>query len=114
MIYLGSPYTHTSQLEVERRVHLTEQCTKELMLRGLPVFSPIVHCHYIATQYKMPTDAEYWEKYNLEFLRKSEELFVLCIDGWKESVGLAMEIGIAQALRIPTKFVNEWGDEVLP
>lgn len=113
MIYLASPYSHQSFAEVENRFALTEQCTYELMKRGLPVFSPIVHCHQIATDYNLPTDAKFWEKYNMQFLRKADAIYVLKIDGWDESKGVAQEMGVAKALYLPLHFVNEYGIEVL-
>lgn len=113
MIYLASPYTHKDPHVVQERYDLTEQCTYELLKRGLPVFSPIVHCHKIAVDFGLPTDAAYWEKYNMEFLRRARELYILTIDGWQESKGMKQEIAAARGIRMPYHYVNEWGIEVL-
>jgi hypothetical protein len=109
MIYLASPYSHPNPAVVQQRFEKTRKVTADLMLRGVPVFSPIVHCHEIANLYEMPTDAAYWETYNTAFLRKSDMMYVLTLDGWKESLGVTQEIGLAKTLRLTIVKVNERG-----
>lgn len=113
MIYLASPYSSPSSSERHLRFKLVEQCTAGLMSKGVAVFSPIVHCHELANVYKLPTDAAYWEAYNMQFLRKADALYVLKIEGWDESLGVAQEIGVAKALHLPIHYVDEQGVSVL-
>lgn len=113
MIYLASPYSHKDSTIVKTRFLLVEQCTVALIKRGLFAWSPIVHCHEMATKYTMPTDAEFWKKYNFDFIRRCDAVYVLKIPGWEESKGVAMEIALANELYLPVIFVNEDGEEVL-
>ena len=106
MIYLASPYTHESPAMVQHRVEVTARVTAHLIMRGLTVFSPIIHCHGIAVEHELPGDAEYWHKFNTAFLRKADEMFVLMLPGWSSSVGVNQEIALAKQLYIPITGYN--------
>ena len=109
MIYLASPYSHDKATVRRQRYHLAQKCVGHLMLRNIPVFSPIVHCHNVAISHKLPLDAEYWWNYNRQFLRRSNQLLILAIDGWRESAGVKQEAECASLLGLSTIFVDENG-----
>lgn len=109
MIYLASPYSHKSPAVVERRVELTGRVATDLVLRGLFVYSPIIHWHGLCLQYELPSDAEYWSAFNTNMIRRAEAMYVITIDGWKESIGVRGEISLAKQLGIPLTSVNERG-----
>ena len=44
-------------------------------------------------------------KMDLPILTHADEMHILCIDGWKESKGIAREIAHADRLGIPVKQV---------
>ena len=68
------------------------------MLRcGIPVFSPVAHTHPIAA-YGLPLEWASWEKYDRIFLEMCSEVWVLMLDGWRESKGVQAEIGIAEEM----------------
>lgn len=92
MIYLASPYTHTNPTIVEKRYKQTIAAMAYLLGQGKFVYSPIVHCHVIATEHNLQTDYLFWKEYNEHFLDLSNEIIVLCLDGWEESKGIAHEI----------------------
>ncbi len=110
MIYLASPYSHPDPVIVKTRFLLVEQVTAMLIGNGYYVWSPIVHCHEMATKYSMPTDAEFWRAYNFDFIRRADAVYVLDIEGWMESKGVMMEIKMAHAALIPVAFVTPDGD----
>lgn len=109
MIYLASPYSARSKELEHHRFEVVQRVAGLLILRGLPVFSPIVHCHEIAIQQDLPGTAEFWQKYNTEFVRRASELYVLVMPGWKESLGVQQEIELAKELFLPIVAVNERG-----
>lgn len=109
MIYLASPYTHQNKAIEEERYTVTMEVTAILISRGLPIFSPIVHCHPMAQQFDMPTDAKSWELYNGDFIRKASSMYVLTIAGWKESKGVTQEIILANRLAMPVHYVDRFG-----
>lgn len=110
MIYLASPYSHPDPLIMKTRFLLAEQCTAALLQRKDWVYSPIVHCHELASKYNLPTDFVYWQEYNVAMLRRCEELFILAIPGWRESKGVTAELTVAQMLNMPIHEINEHGE----
>lgn len=110
MIYLASPYSHHDPVIVKTRFLLVEQCCATLIQQGHFVWSPIVHCHEMATKYAMPTDAQFWKEYNFDFIRRCDRMLVLDIEGWMESKGIQMEMRMADEAMIPTFFVTPEGD----
>jgi hypothetical protein len=109
MIYLASPYSHSDPAVVQARVEAAGTCTVNLMVQGYIIFSPIIHCHDIATRLSLPTDHEFWRRYDISMLRLADAMFILDIDGWQESKGLKEEIVFANSAHIPVSFVNQEG-----
>lgn len=109
MIYLASPYTDNKVSVRRARYNAALDCTAELMKRNIPIFSPIVHCHEIARRHVLPKDHAFWWKYNQHFLRQSDQLLLLIIDGWQESKGVRQEIEFANNCGIGMAFVSENG-----
>ncbi len=108
MIYLASPYSHDDPAIREQRFHAVCRETAELMRRGNVVFSPIVHGHPLVG-HGLPTDWPFWERFDREHLRRCNELVVLTLDGWRESVGVAAEIRIASDLGKPVRYLAPEG-----
>jgi hypothetical protein len=77
--------------------HAACQAAAELMRAGHIVYSPVSHSHPIA-QHGLPTDWSYWEWVDRRFLEVCDEVVVLTLDGWRESVGVRAEIRIANEL----------------
>lgn len=109
MIYLASPYSSPDPLIVRTRFLLTEQCCAALIKRDEFVWSPIVHCHELATRYSLPTDAEFWKRYNFDFIRRADAVYVLKIPGWDESKGVRMELDFSAQCGLRVEFVDADG-----
>lgn len=109
MIYLAIPYSHPEQVVREKRFKIVNAVAAELMRKGAVVYSPISHCHVIAAEYDLPTSWTYWKKSCVEFVTRSDQVIVVCVDGWKESTGVQAEIEIAKEHNIPIeyKFLEE-------
>lgn len=105
MIYLASPYTHLDPTVRQSRFEAVCQATAALIRRGEIVYSPIVHGHPLC-QYGLPGDWAFWQEYDLAFLKKCDRLFVLTLEGWKESVGVRAEIEAAQKLEKPVTYLD--------
>jgi hypothetical protein len=87
LIYLASPYSHEDPRVREWRFRAAAWYASTLMQRGWLVFSPIAHTHPIA-EFGLPKGWDFWKQYDEKFLDACGGLVVLCIDGWKESVGV--------------------------
>lgn len=104
LIYLASPYSHPdSKVRHERFEAVCKQAAM-MMKDGLLVFSPIAHTHPIAS-FGLPGGWEYWQKYDRTMLERSDELAVLKLDGWKDSIGVKAEIEIACEIGLAIRFI---------
>lgn len=108
-IYLAAPYTHRYPEIVENRVKLINKVAALLMQRNCIVYSPISHCHAIAKENNLPTDAEYWERQNKSFIQWCDQLVILQLHGWAESKGIAQEILMAKEYKKQVTHIDEAG-----
>lgn len=104
MIYLASPYSHPDPAVREQRFRAACRAAVALLHAGQVVFSPITHSHPLA-QHGLPENWQFWERYDRAFLERCDEVVVLTLDGWEESVGVQAEILIARELGKPVRYV---------
>lgn len=105
--YLASPYSHPDPDVREERYLQACQAAGALMELGSIVLSPIAHSHPIEKHgigRVMP--GEFWKRQDVPLLRHADELIVLCLDGWEESVGMRWEITMAHSLNIPIQYLS--------
>lgn len=110
-IYLAAPYSHVDLEVIGERYNKCLEATAELFSAGFCVYSPIVHCHPVAVKYKLPAPFSFWKAANFAMLRQSGGVIVLSLPGVHASVGVAAEVGLANKLHLPTRFVES--DELL-
>ena len=101
MIYVGSPYSDPDHLVRADRAFNVARFSAEYIKRGYIVYSPIASWHHILLQFQLPTDFKFWQQLNFQMLRFASEMWVLRLDGWTASVGLAGEMDMARDLYIP-------------
>ena len=106
MVYLASPYSSPVPAVREARFRLVCRKAAELMRAGHKIFSPIAHTHPIAVAGELPLGFDFWSEYDREFLEFCDEVWVLCLDGWEESKGVAAEIDIATKLGKPIRYLE--------
>jgi hypothetical protein len=104
-IYLGVPYSHPDENVMQRRFELVTDKTGELMNQGHIVYSPITACHPVAERCLLPRNWEFWEQLDRTFIEWADEVWILMLDGWKESTGVNAEIAIAEDLGKPVRYV---------
>ena len=104
MIYLASPYSHPDEAVREQRFRAACRATAQLLASGSTVFSPIVHGHPLV-EHGLPTDWSFWERFDRDHLERCDEVLVLMLDGWRESVGVAAEIEIAAGLGMHVRYI---------
>lgn len=111
MIYIASPYSHSDKKVMEERFRQVCILTARLMREGYNCFSPIAHSHPIA-QYNLPKTWEFWQKHDLEFLKKCDRLIVAdTMDGWDKSRGVGAEINFARDNGIEVIYLSEFWEE---
>ena len=97
MIYLASPYTHPDPAVREARFQAACRQAAEMLRCGVRVFSPIAHTHPIAA-HGLPPEWDFWAEYDRAFLEMCDEVWVLMLDGWRESRGVRAEVEIAVSM----------------
>lgn len=106
MVYLASPYSHENDDTQRTRYEQVMHAVYLLMRAGYAIISPIVHCRPLTLRFDLPHHAAFWREYNSKLIRCAEELWVLRLDGWKESVGVTWEIALAKELKKPITYVS--------
>ena len=105
MIYLASPFTHDDPAIRQQRFESACRAAAALICRGKTVFSPIAHSFAIC-RYGVPLDWRFWQQHDQRYLEVCDEVVVLMLDGWRESVGVQAEIAIARKLGKPVTFLS--------
>jgi hypothetical protein len=105
--YLASPYS----IYPEGREQAFKEAlayTNILLRAGIPVFSPIVHSHPLATLSNAPdcNDYDVWLGLDKAILRGANGMLIVPMIGWRLSKGIAMEIEEANRVRIPISILN--------
>ena len=111
MIYLASPFTHVDPAIRQQRFEAACRAAAALICRGQTVFSPIAHSHAIC-RYGVPLDWQFWQRHDRRYLDVCDEVVVLMLDGWRESIGVQAEITIARELGKPVTFLAVVGQTV--
>lgn len=102
MIYLASPYSHPEAVVREQRFRDVCRTAAQLLASGVTVFSPIIHGHPLI-DHGLLTDWPFWERFDRDHMARCDEVVVLMLDGWRESVGVAAEVRIAEELGKPVR-----------
>lgn len=105
MIYLASPYSHPDPAVREQRLREACRAAAALLRAGHAVVSPIAHSHALV-EHGLPNDWSFWELHDRELLARCDEVLVLQLDGWIESVGVQAEIAMARELGKPLQFLE--------
>jgi hypothetical protein len=105
LVYLASPYSHPDPAVRQQRFETVCFVAANLMREGHHIYSPIAHTHPIALKGDLPLGFDYWEAYDRKMLASCTDLWVVMMDGWRESKGVKAEIAIAAELGLPVKYI---------
>ena len=108
MIYQISPYSDSDPAVREQRFQAACAFAARLLLEGRLVYSPVVHGHPLV-QHGLPVDWSFWERYDRQHLERCDEVIVLKLAGWQESVGVQAELRHASVLEKPVRFIEPDG-----
>ena len=106
IVFISSPYTHSSEEVMWKRFELTSKIVAKIVSTGVVAISPVIYGHTLSQYEEMPLDWEFWKNYCESFLIKSDKVLVLMIDGWLESTGVKAEIEFANKNGIPVEYIE--------
>lgn len=104
--YLATPYSH-----YRRGIDaaFTEACriAGKFVIAGIPAFSPIAHSHSVARASDIdPLDHTLWLDADEPMMAAAHGLIVVCMDGWDDSMGIAIEINAFREMEKPIWFLD--------
>jgi hypothetical protein len=67
---------------------------------------PITQGHLLSTIGNIESDFTRWKTQSLGMLSACDEMWVVKLDGWKESTGVKEEIKFARYQLIPIKYID--------
>lgn len=114
IVYLGSPYTHFDKAVEDERFRQICIVAGRLMQKGYHIFCPIAMAHPINRAVNFGGHFDFWEAFDLAMLNVCNELWVVMLDGWDVSYGLAKEIAFMQRLNRPVYVIVPDTLEKLP
>lgn len=106
MIYLACPYESKSELITDERVATAGDIATRLIKHGYAVFSPINYSNGVNTSVDNMFTCIEWYKHGIQVLAHCDRLIVLKMPGWKESIGVQMEIAVARLLNIKIRYFD--------
>lgn len=108
LVYVASPFSSDSPWKEEHNFSLATKWIGRLQVENpdCALFAPITQS-YTLKQFEpdLGTTFAFWANIDYTFLGKSDELWVLTMDGWKESIGVQAEIKFAEENNIPIKYL---------
>lgn len=106
LTYPAVPYSHPDYDVRVSRFIAANKAAGFLMRRGDIVFSPISHTHPIAEECELPKGWEFWSAFDRAYIGMAKLVVVLCIEGWRESIGVSAEIAIANEMGVPVEYMS--------
>lgn len=105
--YLATPYT---KYPLGPGQAFIDACklTAKLVDFGIPIFSPIAHCHPVASFTRHdPLDSTFWTNLQRPMMEGAKRgLIVAKMDGWEESSGVKYEIEWFSKTGRPILYLN--------
>ena len=90
----------------EKRFTIINQVAGKLIESGFAIISPISQSHPIALECNIGGKFDYWADIDYNIIIRCDMVFVLCIDGWKDSEGVKAEIIFAKKNNILVIYID--------
>jgi hypothetical protein len=114
MIYLASPYSDQSPTVRHWRFCAAVAAVQRMTGHDLIAFSPVAVSVPMVLNGVRPWDDPWWYEWSMAFLKRSDELWILPLDGWDRSAGVKCEIVAAHDLGIQVVVADELTDTENP
>ena len=105
LVYIAHPYLHRSNQVQAARIQLVKQYTEMLLEKDEVIpFAPIVMTRQFAMNGVQPKRG--WYEWDLQYLKRCDEMHLLCLPGWRDSEGVQLEITFCQDNEIPITYIE--------
>jgi hypothetical protein len=108
MVVVSGPYSHSNPDIKQIRVKAIADACVKLFQNGDICCSPLLAgLSFIEkSSYHMPDDYDFWKNFCRSYVKAGHVLYVLDIEGWKESTGVKDEIEYAQSFGMPVYLIE--------
>lgn len=107
LVYLATPYSHHDPATRDLRATKAADAALALMAKhGVVVYSPIAAWHPWCVTRNLPFTYEHWRDQDQAFIERSDEVWILMLDGWDQSNGVAEERNTALLEQMTIKYVE--------
>lgn len=115
LIYLASPFSHKDKnIEESRFKDITLIAALLEKKYGYAMFLPITQSYAMVKMVpSLGGEFKSWEKIDLFMVGKSDELWVVKLEGWENSKGVKAEIKHANKIVIPIKYIHYNNNEII-
>ena len=111
LVFIASPVSSKSPDLVQKRIEAAAQFGAWLQEHeGKCPFVAAVHDMAISKHLSQPKSPEWWRANIGHFLENAESCYVLCLDEWENSKGVALEIEMAQSFGKPVYYYEPTAD----
>lgn len=107
MKYLSIPFSHSNPSVVQERMTMFWKAlahritiSKEVVVSPMTLYPMLDYVPHI------PTNYDYWGPYSESLLSQCDTLYVLMLEGWKESKGVQGEIDFAMNHKIQIIYLS--------
>ncbi len=115
LLYVACPYSHIDSKVRDYRFRTACRASALLMKAGVVVFSPLSHSVPIAEYVgEVESDHDFWLGQDIPILQRCDELLILGLENWEQSLGVRKEMFEALALKKPITLIEEADIELLP
>ena len=117
MIYVCSVYSlNKDNIGVEEhkalmheRYEFVRDWTAHKLKEGFCLFAPIAHCHDMSLNNDMPRGWDFWGPLDMMYIDACDQLWVLEMPGWEDSVGITAEIKYAKEIGMDIAYIPVMG-----
>jgi hypothetical protein len=110
LIYLASPYSSPDPTVLTQRFLQICAIAGDILAAGHLLYAPIAHSHPIAfySQIRGQQDTSWatWQRLDELMITKCDEVWVVMLDGWRASVGIAAELSVARDRTMPIRYYD--------
>ena len=108
LYYLASPYSASTDEQMQHNYELITKLGAIITeLYGYALIMPITTSHQMRKfNPNLGTSWEFWQRVDLNYLAHCDELIVVTMPGWKESIGVTAEIAFATQREIPITYLD--------
>lgn len=105
-IYLATPHNHPDPQIRDQRFQAAQLAAVTVFAEQIPVYSPIAHWHPISITHDLPHGWNYWKQQDEAMLSCALEMWIILIDGWQTSKGIAAEQKLCRPLNKPIRWID--------